>query len=377
MKKEDINTLIKLRKELHQHPDLSNDEAATAHRIKDFFEPLKPDKVIDKIGGNGLAFIYEGNAKGPTTMIRCELDGLPIPEETTAKHKSTEEGKSHSCGHDGHMTIVAGVGMNLAENPISKGRVILLYQPAEETGEGAEKVIKDKQFPKIKPDIAFALHNLPGQPKNEIILKKGSFAAASKGMVIKLKGKTSHAAHPEDGNSPATAMAKIIVGLQALPESMNGFSLITIINAVLGEVAFGTSPGEATIRATLRTYDDDTMDRLTNYAEELSTVLAKAQHLGIDISYTESFASTINDEAAWEQVNEAAKKLKLKTKHIRNPFRWSEDFGHFSIDTPTMFFGLGSGKTQPQLHNSNFDFPDTIIPTGVGIFSQIINQINR
>ncbi|QDH78865.1 amidohydrolase [Echinicola soli] len=377
MKKEDINTLIKLRKDIHQHPDLSNDEAATAHRIKDFFEPLKPDKVIDKIGGNGLAFIYEGKGKGPTTMIRCELDGLPISEESTAKHKSIVEGKSHTCGHDGHMAIVAGVGMTLAENPISKGRVILLYQPAEETGEGAEKVIKDKRFPKIKPDFAFALHNLPGYPKNEIVLKKGAFAAASKGMVIHLKGKTSHAAHPENGNSPAIAMAKIIAGLQALPESMNGFSLITVINAVLGEIAFGTTPGEATIRATLRTYDDKTMEQLTRFAGELVAVIAKSHHLGIDISYTESFASTVNDDLAWEHVNQAAKKLNLKTKHIRNPFRWSEDFGQFSIDSPTMFFGLGSGKSQPQLHNSNFDFPDTIIATGVAIFGQIIHQINR
>ncbi|GGF22412.1 amidohydrolase [Echinicola rosea] len=377
MKKEDINTLIKLRKELHQHPDLSNDEAATAHRIKDFFEPLKPDKVIDKIGGNGLAFIYEGNKKGPTTMIRCELDALPIPEETRSKHKSTVSGKSHSCGHDGHMAIVAGVGMDIAQKPISKGRVVLLYQPAEETGEGAERVIKDKQFSTLKPDFAFALHNLPGYPKNEIVLKKGPFAAASKGMVIHLKGKTSHAAHPENGNSPALAMAKIIAGLQALPESMNGFSLITVIHAVLGEIAFGTTPGEATVRATLRTYENETMERLTHFATELATIIAQSHHLDIEISYTESFASTTNDETAWEYVNQAAKKLKLKTKHIRNPFKWSEDFGQFSIDTPTMFFGLGSGKTQPQLHNSNFDFPDSILPTGVSMFSQLINQLNR
>ncbi|AGA77811.1 amidohydrolase [Echinicola vietnamensis DSM 17526] len=377
MNKDDINRLIKLRKELHQYPDISHDEGATAAKIQAFFEPLEPTKVLDKLGGNGLAFIFDSKQKGPTTMIRCELDGLPITEESNAKHKSTIDGRSHACGHDGHMAIVAGVGMDLAKNPISKGRVVLLYQPAEETGEGAKKVLKDKRFPTIKPDYAFALHNLPGYPKNEIVLKKGPFAAASKGMVIHLKGKTSHAAHPENGNSPALAMAKIIAGLEALPESMNGFCLITVVNAVLGEIAFGTTPGKATIRATLRTYDNDAMERLTKFAAELVTVIAKSHHLGIDISYTEHFASTVNHEAAWEQVNHAAKKLKLKTKHIRNPFRWSEDFGQFSLNTPTMFFGLGSGKTQPQLHNSNFDFPDTIIPSGVGMFNQIIHQLNR
>ncbi|GAB3650065.1 amidohydrolase [Echinicola sediminis] len=377
MKKTDLQRLVKLRRELHQNPELSGQETQTAQRIKDFFQDLHPQKTLENLGGNGLAFLYEGKEKGPTTLFRCELDALPIQEENTFAHSSTSERRSHVCGHDGHMAIVAGLGHFLSDWPLPKGKAVLLFQPAEETGEGAEKVIKDKNFSKIKPDFAFALHNLPGYPENEVILKKGAFAAASKGMILHLKGRTSHAAHPEAGNSPAEALAKLIVGLQAIPSSMDAFSLITVVNAQLGEIAFGTTPGEATLRATLRTFDDETMAELTHFAEALSTLIAKEYHLSLSISYTEMFASTINDDKAWHYTNEAAKNLGLKTKHIRIPFRWSEDFGHFSAHTSTMLFGLGAGNKLPQLHEPSYDFPDDIIPTGVKIFANIIDQIHR
>ncbi|WP_200975525.1 amidohydrolase [Echinicola sp. 20G] len=377
MKKSDLQILTKFRKALHQYPELSHQEKETAHFIVDFFEPLNPSEIIEKLGGYGLAIVFRGKEKGPRTLFRCELDALPIHEELNTNHKSKLEGKSHTCGHDGHMAIIAGLGLGLADKPLEKGEVVLLFQPAEETGEGAEKVIKDKNFAKIKPDFAFALHNLPGYPKHEIVLKKGPFAAASKGMIITLKGKTSHAAHPEDGNSPTEALAKLMVGLQVIPQSLSPFSLITVIQAELGEIAFGTSPGKAIVRATLRSYDDETMSLLTTNAEQLSQLIAKEYKLQCHIDYTESFASTVNDETAWEYVNEAAKSLKLKTKHIRNPFRWSEDFGHFSAHTSTMLFGLGAGKSQPQLHEPTYDFPDDIIPTGIKMFETIIQQIHQ
>jgi len=376
MKKNDLQNLIHLRKELHQHPELSGQESATAQRIKNFFHSIPPDETVEGLGGHGLAFIFKGKEKGPTTLIRCELDGLPIQEQNSISYRSSYPQKSHTCGHDGHMAIVAGVGMTLPDLNLKKGRVILLFQPAEETGEGAEKIIKDKQFKKLKPDFAFALHNLPGYQENEIVLKKGAFAAASKGMIIHLKGRTSHAAHPEYGITPAEAMAKIIVGLQAIPKSVLKFSLITVVNAELGEIAFGTTPGKATVRATLRSFENETMSRITHYAEKLASLIAKEHRLAIEISYTESFASTINDDEAWHYVNEAAKTLSLKTKHIRQPFRWSEDFGHFSAHTSTMLFGLGAGKKQPQLHEPHYNFPDNLIPVGVSIFTNIIQQIN-
>ncbi|MCH7397962.1 amidohydrolase [Belliella sp. DSM 107340] len=377
MEKVIFNQLKEFRKTLHQNPELSGEEKETAARVANFFEKIKPDLTINKLGGHGVAFVFEGKEKGMTTLIRCELDALPIVENNNIKHQSNVSGVSHLCGHDGHMAIVAGLGLQLKDHRPSKGRVVLLFQPSEETGKGAESVIKDNKFLKIKPDYAFALHNLPGYDKNQIVMKKGAFAAASVGMIIKLKGRNAHASHPEAGNSPAEAMSKIIVALQKLPDAMKKFTMITVIHAKLGEVAFGTTPGDATVMATLRAYETDTRDLLVTYAEKLCSQISKEYGLEISFEYVEGFDATHNSEETWEYGNEAAKKLKLKTKHIRIPFRWSEDFGHFSNHTKTLLFGLGAGKKQPQLHENNYDFPDDIIPTGVKMFEEIINQIHR
>ncbi|MEX2592563.1 MAG: amidohydrolase [Anditalea sp.] len=377
MNKAVLKKLSLFRQELHQYPELSGQEIATAKRIKNYFEPLKPDETITHIGGEGIAFTFKGMDKGPTTLIRCELDAVPTTEVNNIKHKSKVSGKSHTCGHDGHMAIVCGVGEALAEERPKKGKVVLLFQPAEETGEGAAEVLKSSSFTKIKPDYAFALHNLPGYAKNEIVLKKGPFSAASKGMEISLKGRTSHAAYPEDGNSPAEAMSKIIIGLQKLPTSIKEFSQITVVNSVLGEISFGTTPGEAIIRATLRSYEDHVMEELTTYSEQLVHQIASEYDISVAFNYRECFSATENNPEAWEFVNTAAKQINCKIRHILIPFRWSEDFGEFSKVTKTMIFGLGAGSKHPQLHEGVFDFPDATIPTGVNMFISLIRQINH
>lgn len=368
--------LTLFRQELHQYPELSGEEKGTAKKIQAYFQSLNFTKIIPHIGGEGTAIIFAGIAEGPTTLIRCELDAVPIAGENKFSYKSKYPGKSHACGHDGHMAILCGVGEALSEAPPKKGRVILLFQPAEETGQGAAKVLKSLSFTSLIPDYAFALHNLPGYKKNQIILKEGAFTAASKGMEIHLKGRTSHAAFPEDGNSPADAMGKIILELQKLSGTMGEFSLVTVVNAVLGKIAFGTTPGEAVIRATLRSFEDHVLDELTQQSEHLVEHIAKAYGLSVTIEYRECFNSTENHPEAYELVNSAASQRHLEINHASNPFRWSEDFGQFSKVTKTTLFGIGAGYDQPQLHEAVFDFPDDIIPTGVEIFTTIIRQIN-
>ena len=368
--------LISFRQELHQYPELSGWEKDTSKKIQAYFQSLNATKIVSKIGGEGIAVIFEGMVEGPTTLLRCELDALPIAEENNISYKSKYPGKSHACGHDGHMAILCGVGEVLSITPPKKGMVILLFQPAEETGQGAAKVLKSLTFTPLLPDYAFALHNIPGYKKNQIILKKDTFTAASKGMEIHLKGRTSHAAFPEDGNSPADAMSKIILELQKLSGTMGEFSLVTVVNAVLGEIAFGTTPGEAVIRATLRSFEDHLLDNLTDKSESLVDQIAKEYGISVTIEYRECFNSTENHPEAYEFVNSAASQLHLEINHVSTPFRWSEDFGQFSKATKTTLFGIGAGYDQPQLHEGVFDFPDDIIPTGVEIFTNIIRQIN-
>lgn len=373
-----LRELVKLRKEIHQNPELSGSENNTAKRIIFFAKKYNPDKIISNIGGFGIAIIFKGKEKGPTVLVRCELDALPIPETNKLKYRSVINNISHKCGHDGHMTMVSGLIPLLSKNKLKRGKAILLYQPAEETGEGAEWILKDKKFRSIKPDFVFALHNLPGFEKGKILIRKKEFAAASKGMIIKLTGKTSHAAEPEKGINPALAVSEIIYELTNLPrqiKSIKDFSLITIIHSKIGEKAFGTSPGYAEVMATLRSFKNKDMKLLTDNAIKKVKAIAKKYKLKNTIEFTEEFPATVNENNCVDIIMNAAKNNKLRVQTIRTPFRWSEDFGHFTNHFNGALFGLGSGIKQPALHNPDYDFPDEIIKPGVKVFYSIIKQI--
>ena len=372
------NNLIKFRKRIHKYPEIAGNEKNTAKMVVAFAKKFKPDKIIQKIGGYGIAVIFEGKNKGPVVLIRCELDALPITETNKFNFRSTKKNVSHKCGHDGHMTIVSGLIPLLSKNKISKGKVILLYQPSEETGEGAKRILEDKKFQSIKPDFVFALHNLPGFEKNNILIRKNVFASASKGMIIKLKGKTSHAAEPEKGINPSLAVAEIIQSLSFLSKKLNkvkDFILITPIHAKIGEPAFGTSAGYAEIMFTLRSFKNEDMNILTKEAVKTVDTISKKYKLKKEINFTEIFPVTVNDEKCTGLIKDSAKENKLKVRSLKKPFKWSEDFGHFTGQFRGAIFGLGAGINQPALHNPDYDFSDEIIETGINIFYTIIKKI--
>lgn len=370
--------LINLRKELHRYPELSHKEKDTAKRIIDFASDYNPDKIIKDIGGNGLAIVFDGREKGRTVLLRCELDGLPIQERGDLPHISEKDNIAHLCGHDGHMAIIAGVITKLAFKRPERGRVILLFQPAEETGEGAEIIINDENFNLIKPDFAFALHNIPNYPLHSILIGYDEFSSASKGMIMKLTGKTSHAAEPEKGINPALALSKIIQGLLKITtenKDIENFALITIVGASLGGRAFGTSAGDAELMVTLRSAKNKDMEIITENAISIAEENAMAYGLKIDFEFVEIFPATKNDKELVSIVEESAIENDLNIIRIDEPFKWSEDFGQFTKRFRGVLFGIGSGCGQPALHNPDYDFPDELIETGTNIFISIIHKV--
>ncbi len=371
------------RKALHQYPELSNQELATAQRVLDQFDHFSPDEIHQNLGGTGIAFVFNSVLPGPTTLLRCELDALPIQEENTFEYRSVYDGVSHKCGHDGHMAIITAVGERLSQARPTTGRVVLLFQPAEETGAGAVAVIENENFKPLKPDYAFALHNIPNHPLGEVFVKPGSFNCASRGMAIKLHGKTSHAAHPEDGVSPALAMSKIINKLPDIPKQLNEFSLVTVVAAILGsldnagQAAFGTSPGEATVMATLRTASNTSMETMVEIACETAKQCAAEFGLSVEIEWHDIFHACSNTQLGYEHVVAACDKLNIPYTTLTEAYRWSEDFGKLR-DTAKegAMFTLGAGFDLPQLHNPDYDFPDSLIAVGRDIFVEIIRRIN-
>lgn len=370
--------IIALRHTLHQNPEVSNKEFKTSDRIAHFIKTLNPSEVIS-LSKTGLAFVFKGQKPGKTIMFRAELDALPISEKSSLVYSSINQNVAHACGHDGHMAILAGLAQRIAENPPMYGKVVLLFQPAEEVEQGAKDVIEDPAFKTIEPDFIYALHNIPGVEKHTIVLKNGSFSAASKGMTIKLFGKTSHAAEPENGISPANAISKIIQHLHELIGNKSQFkdlTLLTFIHIKLGEISFGTSPGYAEIRITLRSFENDDMELLTHHCENIINEISKTENLKCEISYSEVFPASVNNDECVGIAEQSAKQNNLETEYIEKPYKWSEDFGYYAQKYKACLFGLGSGLSQPPLHNPDFDFPDEIIETGINVFYSIYKKTN-
>ncbi len=372
-----IEQLIALRHKLHQEPELSGQEALTAQRIESFLASSKPTHIIRQLGGHGIAFLYDSGLPGPRLGFRCELDALPIQEKNKWRHRSRRQGVSHKCGHDGHMAIIAGIGCWLKENPPTHGSILLLFQPAEETGEGAARVVQDARWQELKPDFLFGLHNIPAYPKGEILWKNGSFCAASKGLLLKMKGVTSHAAEPEKGTNPSAALAHCMLELENLPQQPLGWQdlvLVTPVYASLGSMAFGISAGYAEYGATLRAFRQEDMELLSREAEAIIARNCQKQQLPYELSYQEVFPATKNQDTANSYVQKAVLAAGLSLKELQEPFRWSEDFGWYAQSCSTAFFGLGSGEEQAPLHHPDYDFPDAIIASGLHVFINLIKQ---
>ncbi|MFO7608685.1 MAG: M20/M25/M40 family metallo-hydrolase [Candidatus Krumholzibacteriia bacterium] len=178
--------LVALRHRLHALAELSGAEAATAAAVADLLRACAPADLLTGLGGHGVAAVFAApaGAPGPTVVLRAELDALPIPETLDLDHASLTAGCAHKCGHDGHTAILLGVARELAATPPAGGRVVLLFQPAEETGQGAARVAADPRFLDLSPDWLFALHNLPGYPAGKVLVRAGAFCAGSAGLTV-------------------------------------------------------------------------------------------------------------------------------------------------------------------------------------------------
>lgn len=375
----DLAELTDFRRTLHQYPEVSGEERETAARIATSLAPLNPTEVLQGLGGYGLAAIWVSPIPGPTVLFRAELDALPIAEISTAPHRSQTPGKAHLCGHDGHSTILMALARLLSRTPPASGRVILMFQPAEEDGSGAAAVTADPRYAALTPDYAFALHNMPGIPFGQAHLAPGPFACASQGLKITLTGKTAHASLPHTGTSPALALSQLIPALQTLgpggPDLHPDFRLITLTHARLGEPAFGIAPGEAQIWATLRTPADPPMAALRAEAIHLASTIAADHGLTIAFTHHDDFAATINNPDAATIFATALDALNIPHTPGTLPMRASEDFGRFGAPpTKLAMLLLGAGQG-PALHNPDYDFNDALIPLATKIFHRVLTTL--
>ena len=378
-----LDELTSLRRALHRAPELSGEEAQTAALIAAALAESGA-RLVTGLGGTGLAAVFESGEPGPSVVFRAELDALPINETGDPAWRSTVPGKGHLCGHDGHMAILVGLGRVLAARPPARGRIVLLFQPAEETGAGARAVRADPRYRELACDWAFSLHNLPGLAQGHAWLAPGVVNCASSGMVITLAGKTAHASMPETGLSPAMALARLIPALQALSVPGGdgaggvpgpGFRLATVTHARLGERALGIAPGWAELLVTLRARDDAGLAALMAEARAIAEAEAASARLGLTITTEDHFAACENHPEAVAHLARALDACGLSHEPGALPLRASEDFGLFGRDARAAMVFLGAGEHQPMLHHPDYDFPDTLLSPGVALFARLARQL--
>ena len=369
------DTFYQIRRELHQHPELSGHEARTARFIEDKLQVFHPTKVIRHVGGHGLLVEYFFSEDGPTVLFRADMDAVAVQEPDDIPHHSQTPGVAHKCGHDGHTTILLRFARMLSEHPLTKGRILLLFQPAEENGSGSKAVLDTKVLDYYQIDKAFALHNIPGYPLHAVLCKEGSFTCAVVSVSITLTGKTSHAAEPQKGISPIPAILKIVDELSRWNNTdmqSDDYFLSTIVEIHVGKEAYGVSAGNGVIRATLRAKTDKLLHQHARQLKNLvTTECERTPGLQHEMEWLEPFSANENDPQSVSLIKSATIRNNLPYLELQTPFSWGEDFGLFTQQYKGAMFGLGSGENCPPLHSPQYDFPDEVIETGATLFYTI------
>ena len=369
------DTFYQIRRELHQHPELSGHEARTARFVEDKLQAFHPTKVIRHVGGHGLLVEYFFSEDGPTVLFRADMDAVAVQEPDDIPHHSQTPGVAHKCGHDGHTTILLRFARMLSERPLPKGRVLLLFQPAEENGSGSKAVLDTKVLDYYKIDKAFALHNIPGYPASAVLCKEDSFTCAVVSVSITLTVKTSHAAEPQKGISPIPATLNIVDELLRWNNTdiqSDDYFLSTIVEIHVGEEAYGVSAGNSVIRATLRAKTDKLLHQHAQQLKELvATECKRTPDLQHEMEWLEPFSANENDPQSVGMIKNAALRNNLPYIELQTPFSWGEDFGLFTQQYKGAIFGLGSGENCAPLHSPQYDFPDEVIETGATLFYTI------
>lgn len=375
------DTFYQIRRELHQHPELSGHEARTARFVEDKLQAFHPTKVIRHVGGHGLLVEYFFSENGPTVLFRADMDAVAVQEPDDIPHHSQTPGVAHKCGHDGHTTILLRFARMLSERPLPKGRVLLLFQPAEENGSGSKAVLDTKVLDYYKIDKAFALHNIPGYPASAVLCKEDSFTCAVVSVSITLTGKTSHAAEPQKGISPIPATLNIVDELLRWNNTdiqSDDYFLSTIVEIHVGEEAYGVSAGNSVIRATLRAKTDKLLHQHAQQLKELvATECKRTPDLQHEMEWLEPFSANENDPQSVGMIKNAALRNNLPYIELQTPFSWGEDFGLFTQQYKGAIFGLGSGENCAPLHSPQYDFPDEVIETGATLFYTIAEENQR
>ncbi|RYM06497.1 amidohydrolase [Sporolactobacillus sp. THM7-7] len=346
--------LIAYRRQLHEHPELSSEEFETTAAIKGWLTEAQI-KTVDLPLKTGTVAVIHGKKSGPRIALRTDIDALPIQEKTGLPFASKVPGKMHACGHDFHMASILGAARLLkAREDDIEGTIKIIFQPAEENGLGAQRVIKTGFLDDV--EAFFGMHNMPNLPTGTIGIKPGAMMAGVDHFSIEITGKGTHAAIPENGIDPVVVASHVITALQTIVSrnisSLNN-AVISVARLEAGNT-WNVIPDKAVLEGTVRTFQEEVRTKIPGRMKQMVESVAHAFGAKGKLKLTHQGPPVQNDETMSVWAAESAKQSGLKV--IRPvPSSIGEDFAHYLEKAPGVFVFMGVSG------NSDLHHPDLII----------------
>jgi len=386
-----LNTIIDLRHQIHQYPELGNREFKTAKLVAEHLRSLGIEVETD-IAYTGVVGVLKGNKPGPVVAVRADMDALPVTEETDLPFKSTvkttyldkEVGVMHACGHDIHTSVQLGVASVLASMKRSlPGTVKFIFQPAEEgppPGEegGAELMLKEGVFDNPKPSAVFGLHTHAALAVGELGLTIGPAMAAVDQFIITIKGKQSHGAYPHKSVDPIIMATEVVTAFQTIrSRSLSPLepSVVTV-GIIRGGERFNIIPEEVHLEGTVRTYDPEVQDMVEKRMNEILKGITLAYGGSFELNYERGTPATINNPELCKQMIPTLERVVGKDNlKMMDPVMGGEDFAIFANEVPGIYYRLGvvkPGTTSGWIHTPTFRADDSCLEVGIRAMSNLV-----
>ena len=373
-----LDELTAIRHDIHSHPEHGFNTERTVGIICDHLRQWGVTDINTDLVKGAVVAVIEGTRPGHTIGVRADMDCLPMPDRCGKDYVSQNEGYAHACGHDGHTTWLLGVARYLASHRDFPGKVVLVFQPAEEICGGARALVEAGLIEKYGIEEIYGGHTEPMLPKGTIGFKPGPLQAASDSVYITVKGKGTHGGRPHLGTDPIPVASQIVLALQTIvSRKVNPIDTAVVsvcsINAGRYETV-NVVPAQCTMSGTIRTYLPETRDQIENTIKSMVPAIAQANGCEAELKYVRECGSVINSPEQTEAALKVTGQL-LGEDHVKviEPFMSSEDFSEYLQKVPGCIIrvGIRDDKHTVSLHNPNFDFNDEVLPVAVSVVANM------
>ena len=379
--------LEQIRRDIHAHPELCYEEQRTsdvvAARLTEWGIP-----VVRGLGVTGVVGIIRNGTSNRAIGLRADMDALPMQELNTFDHASRHPGKMHACGHDGHTAMLLGAAHYLSRHRNFDGTVYLIFQPAEEGGAGARKMIEDGLFEQFPMDAVYGMHNWPGLPAGTFGVIPGPMMASSNEFRVVVKGKGAHAAQPHRGIDPVMVAVQIAQSWQTIisREKNPLETAVLSITQIHAGSATNVIPDEAVLIGTVRTFSTEVLDLIERRMEEIAKGVATGFNAGVDFGFKRNYPPLINHPEQTAFAVEAMRAVvgEQNVNTAVEPTMGAEDFAFMLQAKPGcyVFIGNGDGDHRAgghglgpcQLHNGSYDFNDQLLPIGASFWARLVEM---